>query len=78
MELANFHKLQNAEKVSKVEHDFRKEQIAATRAQALLDQQEKHFYNYAEKVIDTYKQKGGNIKPLLLEVKGQSAATLQF
>jgi hypothetical protein len=38
MELANFHKLQNAEKVSKVEHDFRKEQIAATRAQALLDQ----------------------------------------
>lgn len=65
--------MQYSEKMSKAEHDFRKEQIAATRAQALLDQQEKHFYNYAENIVDDWKQKG-HVKPLLLELKGQAKA----
>lgn len=72
-ELANYHHMQKAEKHSKLEHDFWKEQIAATRAQALVDQQEKHFYNYAENIISDWQSKG-HVKPLILELKGQAKA----
>lgn len=54
--------------------EFLKEQKAATKAQALLDQQEKHFYNYAEKAIDDWKGNGKDVKPLVLELKGQAKA----
>ena len=47
-ELRKFHQMQADEKRIKAEKEFIKEQKAATKAQAMLDQQEKHFYTYAE------------------------------
>jgi hypothetical protein len=41
----------------------------ATRAQALLDQQEKNFYSYAEQALKEWQDKGKNVKPLILELK---------
>ena len=43
--------MQADDKRHKVEQDFVNEQKAATRAQALIDQQEKHFYTYAENAM---------------------------
>ena len=54
------------------EHEFKKEQKAATKTQALLDQQDKHFYSYAEKCIKEWKDQGKNVTPLLLELKKQA------
>lgn len=64
--------MQTDEKQAKVVHDFKKEQKAALNGQALLDQQEKYFYNYAEKCIGEWKDNGKNVKPLVLELKGQA------
>lgn len=52
------------------EEEFKVEQDAATRAQALLDQQEKNFYSYAEQCINEWQGNGKNVKPLILELKG--------
>ena len=38
----------------------------------MVDQQEKHFYSYAEKCMQEWEANGKNIKPLLLEIKGQA------
>ena len=40
------------------------------KTQALLDQQSKNFYSYAEKAIDEWEKGGKNVKPLVLELKG--------
>jgi hypothetical protein len=71
-ELSEFLKYQNEQKVRLSENEFMREQKAATKAQALLDQQEKHFYNYAEKAIQDWKHEGKNVTPLLMELKGQA------
>ena len=71
-ELEMFRKKQHDEKAAIKEHEFRKEQRAATKAQALLDQQEKHFYSYAERCIKDWKDEGKNVTPLILELKQQA------
>ncbi len=52
------------------EEEFRTEMEAQTSAQALLDQQEKNFYSYAEQCIKEWQATGKNVKPLILELKG--------
>lgn len=71
-ELADFLKSQKDQKVKEAEEEFRREQRAATKTQALIDQQEKHFYSYAEKAIDEMKKEGKNVTPLVLELKAQA------
>ena len=39
------------------------------KTQALLDQQEKNFYSYAEKCIQDWQAQGKNVKPLIMELK---------
>ncbi len=73
-EMMTYLRVQQEEKRKQAELDFIREQKAATKAQALLDQQEKHFYNYAEKAIDEWKGSGKDVKPLVLELKGQAKA----
>ena len=68
-ELQRFLKIQMEEKERKAVEEFKKEQEAATRAQALLDQQEKNFYSYAEEAIKQWADQGKNIKPIILELK---------
>ena len=36
---------------------------------ALLDEQDKKFYSYAEKAIKQWQDSGKNIKPLIMELK---------
>lgn len=71
-ELERYRKRQADEKAKLKENEFRREQEAATRAQALLDQQDKHFYSYAERCIKEWKDDGKNVTPLLLELKRQA------
>ena len=71
-ELADFLRMQKEEKVKIVEDEFKRELKAATKAQALIDQQEKHFYSYAEQAISDWKGKGKNVTPLILELKAQA------
>jgi hypothetical protein len=52
MELANFVKNQHEQKNAKKVQEFIADQEAACKAQALLDQQEKNFYSYAEQCIN--------------------------
>ena len=53
-----------------VENEFRTEMEAQTAAQALLDQQQKNFYSYAENAMKNWQNGGKNVKPLVLELKG--------
>ena len=48
-ELADFIKTQNDAKQAKAIKEFQESQVNAVKTQALLDQQEKNFYSYAEK-----------------------------
>jgi hypothetical protein len=73
-ELLSYHKMQLEEKRKAAELEFIREQKMATKAQALVDQQEKHFYNYAEKAIQEWQGNGKDVKPLVLELKGQAKA----
>ena len=50
-ELADFIKTQNDAKQTKAIKEFQDNQVNAVKTQALLDQQEKNFYSYAEKCI---------------------------
>jgi predicted DNA-binding WGR domain protein len=50
-ELSAFHKRQTGVKNQSQVNEFRNEQEQAQRAQALLDNQSKNFYTYAEKCI---------------------------
>jgi hypothetical protein len=71
-ELADFLKFQEDQKRRIAEDEFRREQKNATKAQALLDQQEKHFYSYAEQAIQEWRGEGKNVTPLILELKSQA------
>ncbi len=68
-ELKNFHRRQMDLKQKKVEEEFRKELEHQSKAQALLDHQEKNFYSYAEQALKTWQDQGKNVKPLILELK---------
>jgi hypothetical protein len=46
------------------------------KTQALLDQQEKNFYSYAEKCITDWQGQGKNVKPLIMELKGYKKRVL--
>ena len=50
-ELADFIKTQNDAKQAKAIKEFQNDQVNAVKTQALLDQQEKNFYSYAEQCI---------------------------
>ncbi len=62
-------KKQNEVKRLAAEEAFRKDNQASVEAQALLDQQEKGFYSYAERCIRDWEAAGKNVKPLLIELK---------
>lgn len=68
-ELAAFVRTQNDAKQDKAIKDFQAEQANAVKTQALLDQQEKNFYSYAEKAIGEWQGQGKNVKPLIMELK---------
>ena len=68
-ELSNYVRTQSEWKKKRVEDDFKKELEAASKSQALLDEQEKQFYSYAEKCIKEWEANGKNVKPLILELK---------
>jgi phage pi2 protein 07 len=53
----------------KAEDEFKANLEEAARTQALLDQQEKGFYSYAEQAVKEWQQKGKNVTPLILELK---------
>ena len=55
---------------------FNAHQDSALRAQALLDQQEKNFYSYAEDCIAEYQKTGKNVKPLIMELKNYKKKTI--
>lgn len=69
VELANFIKNQEAQKNALKQAEFIRDQEAAYKAQALLDQQEKNFYSYAEQCINQWQAQGKNVKPLIMELK---------
>ena len=71
-ELERFRKNQYDEKQKIKEKEFRDEQRAATKTQALIDHQEEEFYSYAERCIKEWKDQGKNVTPLLLELKKKS------
>jgi hypothetical protein len=53
----------------KAEEDFKTELAEAARTQAMLDQQEKGFYSYAEQALKEWQDKGKNVTPIILELK---------
>lgn len=75
-ELANFHKRQTQSKNDDHVAQFKKDQDSALRAQALLDQQEKNFYSYAEQCIKEWQGQGKNVKPLIMELKNYKKQTI--
>lgn len=60
---------QSNEKLNAAKKDYRNGNEASLQAQALLDQQEKNFYSYAERCIAEWQSQGKNVKPLILELK---------
>lgn len=69
LELQNFQRNQAKIKNEAAVADFRDQQVNALKTQALLDQQEKNFYSYAEKCIQEWQGQGKNVKPLIMELK---------
>ena len=69
VELTNYLKKQADEKNAKAQEEFVNNQHEALHNQALLDQQQKNFYSYAEKCIAEWQSQGKNVKPLILELK---------
>ena len=53
----------------KAEDEYRVEMEEATRTQAVIDQQEKGFYSFAEQALKEWGNQGKNVKPLILELK---------
>lgn len=67
--MQNFIKRQVQVKNDKAVNAFAEEQEQSMKAQALLDQQEKNFYSYAERCIKEWQDAGKNVKPLVMELK---------
>mgnify|MGYP001157951461 CR=1 FL=1 len=68
-ELMLFRRGQKEEKDEVKMREFKHEQKMATRAQAMVDQQDEQFYSYAERCIKEWKDQGKNVTPLILELK---------
>lgn len=49
--------------------EFQQEQVQALKTKALMEQQEKNFYSYAEKAITDWQGQGKNVKPIIMELK---------
>ena len=47
----------------------RKREQAQMQAKAVIDQQEKGFYSFAEQALKEWGNQGKNVKPLILELK---------
>jgi hypothetical protein len=75
-ELQNFQGEQARIKNEAVVREFQDSQVNALKTQALLDQQEKNFYSYAEKCITDWQGQGKNVKPLIMELKGYKKRVL--
>ena len=69
LELQNFQQNQAKIKNEAAVASYRETQANALKTQALLDQQEKNFYSYAEKCIEEWQGQGKNVKPLIMELK---------
>lgn len=68
-ELVRFLQKQSQDKRNIAENQFREDNKNSVEAQALLDQQEKNFYSYAERCIRDWEAAGKNVKPLIIELK---------
>lgn len=68
-ELVAFQNKQSGAKKDAQVAEFRANNQASLQAQALLDQQEKNFYSYAERCIGEWQEQGKNVKPLVMELK---------
>jgi len=68
-ELKQYLKRQIEVKHKKAEEDFKAELEQATRAVAVVDEQQRGFYSYAEEALKTWGASGKNVKPLILELK---------
>lgn len=68
-ELVKFLQSQSHTKKSAAENQFREDNKNSVESQALLDQQEKNFYSYAERCIRDWEAQGKNVKPLIIELK---------
>ena len=69
LELVKFLSKQSDIKKTKAEEQFKLDNVASMQTQALLDQQEKNFYSYAERCIKEWQEQGKNVKPLIMELK---------
>ena len=69
LELNAYIQKQIDDKNRKAQETFINEQHEALRNGALMDQQEKNFYSYAEKCIAEWSSQGKNVKPLIMELK---------
>ena len=69
LELNAYIRKQIDDKNRKAQETFINEQHEALRNGALMDQQEKNFYSYAEKCIAEWSSQGKNVKPLIMELK---------
>lgn len=69
LELVSFLKGQSKDKLTIAENKFRQDNKHSVESQALLDQQEKNFYSYAERCIRDWEAAGKNVKPLIIELK---------
>ena len=76
LELQNFQQNQAKIKNETAVRDFQEQQVAAMKTQALVDQQEKNFYSYAEKCINEWQGAGKNVKPLVMELKNYKKRVL--
>ena len=68
-ELQRFQGEQSRIKNEQAVREYQETQVTALKTQALLDQQEKNFYSYAEKCIQDWQAQGKNVKPLVMELK---------
>ena len=75
-ELSKFQKNQAEIKNKIAVQEFMQQQADALKTQALLDQQEKNFYSYAERCIEEWQTQGKNVKPLIMELKNYKKRVL--
>ena len=68
-DLKQYLKKQIEVKQKKAEEDLKAELEQATRAVAVVDEQQHGFYSYAEEALKTWGAAGKNVKPLILELK---------
>ena len=68
-DLKGYLKKQIEVKQKRAQEDYKAELEQATRAVAVVDEQQRGFYSYAEEALKTWGANGKNVKPLILELK---------